>query len=86
MYCQSAHSTARALEEFLVMGQDGEVKNFSWAPAYNADVNAELLLAAPLLLFAMQDVYKLFSLELEPEFSSLHSEVDRLGELPSAKN
>lgn len=70
LYSQEVHSIPRALNEYLMLNQEGEVIGFEWGPKEDEDLRAELLEIGRYLIYGMSFINELFNINIGEKLQS----------------
>lgn len=78
LYSQEVHSIPRALNEYLMLNQEGEIIGFEWGPKEDEDLRAELLETGRYLIYGMSFINELFSLNIGEKLQSFDNRYKEL--------
>lgn len=81
LFSQEIHSSPRAIDQYFMANDEGEIIGFNWGPDTGKDLRAELLEAARLLLVGMSKVDELFKLNSKKDLDDFSAQLGKLSEL-----
>ena len=78
LFSQEVHSTPRALERYLEADEAGDFKSFDWGPNVEENLKPELIEASRILIVALHNLNRLFSLDIEEQLAKFTAELAQL--------